>query len=98
MLVGKDVMQPRERLSWDVTFREWLPRGDEISVADVRLRKVSGSGALPVTVYDTRTTPSTVQVWLEGGTSGDKWRVEVLVTTQEGRKREAEFDITVKEV
>lgn len=98
MLVGKDVQQPRERLSWDVSFREWMPAGDEIATADVTVRRLAGDGADPLVVHDVRTSPTMVQVWLEAGTAGDKWRVEILAETVEGRKREAEFDITVKEV
>lgn len=98
MLIGRDVQQPREVLSRDVSFAKWLPDGDQISSAEVSLRRLRGDGADPLVVDTTNVSTTVVQVWLSGGTAGDKWRVEVLATTAAGRKREAEFDIEIEEV
>ena len=46
----------------------------------------------------TENTPTLSKVWLSGGADGARYRVQVRAFTLLGRVKEAEFDISVKEV
>lgn len=97
-VVGKDTKQPQERLDWDVDFGDWMRAGDSIDMAVTSVRRLAGPEDAPLEVSMTQHTLSTVKVWLVGGANGARYRVEVQIETVMGRIKEAEFDISVKEV
>ena len=97
-VVGKDAKQPHEILDWDVDYSDWMPDGDGIEDVDVQVRLLTGSGAPALSVEGVDVSRYVVKVWLAGGAHGGKWRVQVRAITTGGRRKEAEFDISVKEV
>ena len=96
--IGKDEKQPLEIGDWDVDFADWMPAGDGIDFVETEVRLLSGPGATPLTVERVENTLLLSKVWLRGGADGAKYRVQVRANTLMGRKKEAEFDISVKEV
>ena len=96
-LVGKDTKQPDEVLDWDVDFGDWMRPGDTIDTVTTSVRVLSGPDTTPLIVDQTQNTTTLSKVWLSGGASGAKYRVELEVRTIVGRVKEAEFDIAVKE-
>ena len=90
-ILGKYTKQPRETESYTIDYTDDLTDGDEIiSCAG----SVSPEGIeLMSTVHD----GGSVRVWLRGGTVGVKYKVEVIITTGDGRVLEDEFVVTIKE-
>lgn len=91
MSLGTFLKQPVERMDYDVDFTEWLTAGDNVDTCDV----TSSDPALvidEVTLNDPR-----VKVWLTGGTSGKKYKVSLTATTADGRIKQVEFSVSVKD-
>jgi hypothetical protein len=84
--------QPADQLDYDLEFSDWLTSGDTINgataVSDVPteliIQSVSVSGQI-------------VKVWISGGVTGSTYKVTATVTTAQGRIKELDFKIRVKE-
>lgn len=97
-VIGKDIKQPREVEDRDVDFGDWMPAGDRIDFVESEVRLLSGDNSVPLLVDRVDTTELVCKVWLSGGADGARYRVQVRVYTLQGRIKEAEFDITCKEI
>ena len=96
--IGKDTKQPREVEDKDVDWADWMPAGDSIDATLTEVRQLSGDDATPLVVDKVENTANLSKVWLSGGAHGAKYRVTVRMKTLNGREKEAEFDISVKEI
>lgn len=92
-LLGTFSKQPAEVLDYDISFDQFLPITDTITGV--------------VTTADTGVTVASstiisagrgVKVWVSGGTSGTTYKVQVRITSGDGRVKEAEFKVKVLEV
>lgn len=91
-ILGTFPKQPLERLDFDIDFSEWLPTGDAILSASV----IADTGIVAETpLIDI--TKKVVKIWATGGTTGAKYKIQVTAITTEGRIKEAEIRIRVKE-
>lgn len=92
-LLGTFTKQPGETLDYDIEGGDWLPRDDEI----ISVAAVADAG---ISIGSTSIIDSgrTVKVWIFGGTSGTTYKVQVTMTTDDGRIKENEFKIKVREV
>lgn len=91
-IVGRMEKQPTEVLDYDLDFSGWIPSGDYIA-------SVTATVATGLTIDSfSFFSQSWVKVWLSGGTNGQTYKVEVTVTTYDGRVKQAEFYVKVKEV
>lgn len=97
-VIGKDSKQPNEVLDWDVSFAEWMRPGDDIDTVQVGIRLLAGPDTAPLMVDQVQNTTHLSKVWLRGGADGARYRVQLRAVTIHGRAKEAEFDISVKEV
>ena len=97
-VIGKDIKHPLEIDDWDVDYADWMPSGDGVDFITTSVRVLSGPDTTPLVVDKTQATAKTVKVWLSGGADGAKYRVQVTCNTMNGRVKEAEFDIAVKEI
>tara|TARA_B110000503_G_scaffold109251_1_gene163374 strand:- start:454 stop:726 length:273 start_codon:yes stop_codon:yes gene_type:complete len=84
--------QPTERLDYDIDFTYWLPNGDAIIATDAVSTPVGL--ALTVTDYDT----IIPKVWVAGGEDKNRYVVSVVCVTNQGRTKEVNFQIKVKDV
>ena len=96
--LGKDTKQPNEIEDSDVDFADWMPAGDSINTVESSVRVLSGPVATPVAVVRVLSTSTLSKVRLSGGVDGAKYRIQLRAETVGGLVKEAEFDITVKEV
>lgn len=90
MILGSFIKQPAETLDYDLDFDDALPSSDEVVSATV------------IAIPDTMTVYATiagrlVKVWASGGTDKVKYKIEVTATTDEGRIKQDEFYLMVKE-
>lgn len=91
MILGSFVKQPADVLDYDVEYNEWLATGDTIESA---VAEISPSGLTLDAVY---TTETRIKVWLSGGTAGNAHKITVTATTADGRVKQDEFRIRVKD-
>lgn len=90
--------QPEEDLDYDVDFNDFLPTGDDIDDVVATARCLKGHDTPALEPYRVEFAQGVVKTWIRGGANGSKWRVELSMTTVEGRIKEAEFDVIVKEI
>jgi hypothetical protein len=93
-IIGRMTKQPLEVLDYDVDFSEWLPTTDFIATASAVVSPATSLAIGTVSVFDT----TWVKVWLSSGVTGTKYKITVTVVTDDGRTKEAEFYVNVKEV
>ncbi len=91
-IVGTATQQPADRRDYDVGFDQWFPPGDYIVASTIAV--------LPTGPTVTRVFPAlgrVVKVWFNGGTTGITYKVTLSATTNDGRIKEVELKIKVKE-
>ena len=92
MRLGTAKQQPSERLLYTVDYAEVLTDEDHPEVATVTVTPEGLNVDTPFTV-DTR-----VRFWVSGGTSGVSYKVELTVTTADGRILQDEITLRIKEL
>jgi hypothetical protein len=93
MILGSFVKQPVEVLDYDIDYSDWVISGDNIIAAGVDVQ--TDDPALVIT----RVTVSdpVVKVWVGGGENGTTYKVTLTVTTADGRVKQDEFRIVVRD-
>ena len=96
-ILEKYEQQPNERLDYDIDFASLFlsalgdtapgPAGVEV------FAEPTG-----ITVDDFELNQGKVKIWLTGGTNGVTYKITARVTTAQGRVKEAEIAVKVKEV
>lgn len=92
-LLGTFNKQPQEILDYDIDYSEFLPESDTI-VDHV----TSADEGLTVLSSATIDAGKGVKVWVGGGVTGNTYKVQVRAVSGDGRVKEAEFKVRVKEV
>jgi len=92
MILGTHEQQPADRLDYDVIFDDWLATGDAIDASTVTVVVDKPD----LTVFFT-ISGNTVKVWVEGGTNRTTYKITVTAETDDGRKKQDEFIVKVKE-
>ena len=82
--------QPSDILDYDIDLSEWLSSGDNVIAADVTVP--SGLTLDHKTVTDDR-----VKIWLADGVDGTTYKVTTRITTEDGRNKEVDFEIKVRD-
>jgi len=91
--IGTFEKQPNEVLDYDIDCADWLATGDNI----VGITATSDVPAELVVDLIVNNDPQ-AKIWLSGGVDGTTYQVEASITTGDGRKKEAEFVVRVKEI
>lgn len=104
--------QPREVLAYDIDFMPWfeqIPR-DDIESATCVVTSATSGDPTDLTVQRTvlmadgnnppgPTTPAhRVKVWLSGGNDGVTYHLTLTIDTEDGRRKEVDFKLKVKEI
>ncbi len=92
MNLGNFNKQPAEVVDYDIDYSEWLTAGDNVQSAAV---VVSPAG---LTVESVFVNDPRVKLWLSGGTDGQRYKLTVTTTTADGRVKQDEFSVRVKDV
>lgn len=95
MLLGVKLKQPDERLDYDFLYEQWL--GDSGDTIDSVVVSVRPAGTLSATAASLDPTDTVQKVWVEGGTDGQEYTIEVTATTVAGRVKQDELGIRVQE-
>lgn len=82
---------PSDVLDYAVAFATWLETGDSLSTVSVSADAGITVGSSPAPAID----GTDVVLWLSGGTTGTTYDVQVTVTTDGGRTKVVDCQITV---
>ena len=82
--------QPSDILDYDIDLSEWLSSGD--NVIDAIVTVPTGLTLDRKTVTDDR-----VKIWLADGVDGVTYKVTTKITTEDGRSKEVDFEIRVRD-
>lgn len=91
-ILGTFQQQPDEVLDYDFDFSTYLPTLDT-------LVSVSATADAGITLGDTVISPTGkfIKQWVRGGTAGMAYKVEITATTAQGRVKQIEFKIKIRE-
>lgn len=91
-VLGKFTKQPREVETYTVEYSNDLTERDYLVSAN---GEVAPTGSL--VLLSTTFNGSAVRVWVQGGNVGTKYKISIIVHTNDGRVLEDEFYVTIKE-
>lgn len=94
-VVGTVRQQPNDVQDYDIDFSEWFPVDDTIVSAEI-----SVSPAMPTPPsYAISPSGQVVKVWIYGGgESGVTYQVSLKASTNDGRVKEVELRVRIKEI
>jgi hypothetical protein len=92
MKLGTVTQQPAERLSYTIDYSQFLTDGDNVQTATAAASPV-GLTVDTVSVLDPR-----VRFFVEGGTTGERYKVTINVETADGRQLQDELIFKIKEI
>lgn len=100
MRLGTITKQPADFLDYDITYEKWLVGTDAISFIETHVTrdddKVLGDDDLKVK-YTINNTP-VVKLWLKDGVDRENYKIEITVTTDDGRIKQVELRVRVRDV
>jgi hypothetical protein len=92
-LLDTKTKQPVEKLDFDISYEDWLTPGDGISPENITI-KIDR----PELVCDFFTVSGVVlKVWLSAGVTNVTYKVTITVETDDGRIKQDEFRVKVKD-
>ena len=92
MILGSFSKQPVEVLDYDIDCSDWIVSDDAVVSATAT---VDGTGLVINSVF---VSSPRIKVWLSAGTNGSSYKVTVTITTDDGRIKQVEFRVRVKDV
>ena len=92
MNLGNFNKQPVEIIDYDIDYSEWLTPGDNVQAASVEVVPVG------LTVESTFINDPRVKIWVSGGTTGTTYKLTVTMTSDDGRIKQDEFRLKVKDL
>ena len=93
MILGNFTKQPVDVVDYDIDYSEWLSDGDTLESATVTVAPATNLVIDSVFVNDPR-----IKIWVSGGTNGVTYKVTVTATTADGRVKQDEFRVKVKDI
>ncbi|MBT7081600.1 MAG: hypothetical protein HN842_11825 [Gammaproteobacteria bacterium] len=90
MFMKKFTQQPNDVLDYDIDLSEWVATGDTIT-------STTASADTGLTVSVSNGTTTTPKIWCSGGADGTSYKVTVTVVTNDGRTKEIDFRLSVRE-
>lgn len=95
-ILGTFTMQPADEWDYDIDYDEWLTPSDGLSDQVAPEVTVDQDGlAIEAVIRDYEN--RRVKIWISGGIDGERYKVEVTTRTSEGRTRQDEFYIVVRD-
>lgn len=92
MKLGTVTQQPSERLSYTVDYKDFLTDGDNVSSVTSAITP-TGLVIDEVTVAD-----PLIKFFISSGSAGTKYKLELNVTTADGRVLQDEIIFKIKEI
>jgi hypothetical protein len=92
MNFGTYIKQPADTLDYDLDYLEWLTPGDSVINAEVVVEPATDLAVDAVFISS-----PIVKLWLSGGLSGTSYKLTITITTDNGRIKQDEFKLKVKD-
>lgn len=97
-MLGTVIKQPTDQLDYDIDFSRWLPFDDTILTVQHQVTPENeGSNNEWLAVQSVHVSGDIVKVWLVGGKTSETYKVTVIAATANGRVKEVEFKVRVKD-
>lgn len=93
MILGNFTKQPVDVVDYDIDYSEWLTDGDNVQSATIVTAPATDLTIDAVFINDPR-----VKIWVSGGINGITYKVTVTTTTADGRVKQDEFRVKVKDI
>lgn len=93
-LIATFEKQPADVLDYDIDYATWLPDNDALNSVSA---SVLPAGDLLVDLILLIENNTRVKLWVSGGTAGTTYKIEVTVTTTDGRVKQDEIRFRCKE-
>lgn len=90
-LLGTFTKQPAEKIDYDIDYSAWLTPGDDIASVVVTIDKTG------LTIPQPQQASPVIKVWVSGGVDGAAYKITVTATTDDGRLKQDEFKIKIKD-
>jgi hypothetical protein len=97
--------QPGERLAYDIDLTDWfqgLIDSDQIDGATLQVVLATAGSTADLTASLNATflgtPPTVIKVWIEAGIDGADYKLTVRATTAQGRVKEVDFIVRIKEI
>ncbi len=90
-VLGSFTKQPADRLDYDIDYSDWLTPGDSLESFTVTV------SASSLVVDSTFNNNPRLKIWLSGGVDKQRYKVTVNVTTADGRIKQDEFMVIIKD-
>jgi hypothetical protein len=84
--------QPGDTLDYDIDASEWLTQGDNLTGSVVTVDDQS------LTIGNTVLSDDRLKIWLSGGIDLTNYKITAKLNTEDGRTKEIDFQIRVKEL
>jgi len=91
-ILGRRTKQSDETRDYDLSYEDWFANRADTPVSHATTVEPG------LTLISSTLTGEVVKVILSGGTSGEQYKVTVLLTTSSGVVREGDFVVRVKDV
>lgn len=91
MILGTYTKQPADVLDYDVDYSEFLAGIDTLA------NKTVVATPAGINVDQSFIVGGRIKVWLSGGTNGVTYKITVTATTSDGRVKQDEFKVKVKD-
>lgn len=95
------IKQPVDQVDYDVDFSRWIPEGDTLTTvtarADLIADPLASDDEPPLTIESYEIRGLVVKLWASGGRDGTSYQVTVVVATEQGRVKETEFRLRVRD-
>lgn len=96
-ILGTFTMQPADEWDYDLDYSEWLPDGDSLSSTVAPSVTILPAEELVIESVTRDYDNKRVKIWLSGGVDGQSYKVEVTTRSSEGRVRQDEFYVVVRD-
>lgn len=90
MALATITQQPRDVRDYDIDFGEWFPQDDTVMTATVTVEPAGLTATYAVQ-------HPRVKVWLQDGANGATYKVTVVAYTNDGRAKEVELKVRIKD-
>ena len=93
MILGTYLKQPADRLDVDIDFSDWLEGRD----GDTILSAISTVDDAGLNIDLPTVTSPIVKQWFDSGVDGSTYKISITATTAQGRIKQVECKVRVKE-
>ena len=97
MILATYEKQPAEYKDYDIDYSQWLTPADDV-IHLITTAVTSETEAVPTLEVDQiQNTVYVAKLWVSGGTANVKYKITVLMTTDDGRIDESELIFNIKD-